>query len=132
SGHDPYTTPPSAFPHDRWLHLVRPVWRDVPSLYGPLFNTLSAVDVRLARGSGTNERLGFQALAALAVLAAMALVFRRTRDPAAMALLGLNPLVVVGVVNGGHNDALVGLAVLGGVLLAEDRRPVAAGAAFGL
>jgi hypothetical protein len=49
-----------------------------------------------------------------------------------MALLGLNPLVVVGVVNGGHNDALVGLAVLAGVLLAEDRRPAASGVAFGL
>jgi hypothetical protein len=37
---------------------------------------------------------------------------------------------VIGVVNGGHNDALIGLALLGGVLLAADRRPAAAGLAL--
>ena len=58
------------------------------------------------------------------------IVDRRTRDPMALAALGVNPLTIVSVVNGGHNDALVGLAVLGGVLLAIDRRYIAAGAAL--
>src|SRR5437667_45662 len=54
----------------------------------------------------------------------------RARSAAALALLALNPVVIVSVVNGGHNDALVGLGVLGGVLLAE-RRPLVAGLVLG-
>ena len=49
----------------------------------------------------------------------MMLVWRRTRHPAAVAIIGLNPLVVVSVVNGAHNDAWVGLLVLVGVLLVD-------------
>jgi uncharacterized membrane protein len=42
-------------------------------------------------------------------------------------MLAANPLVWLVVVNGGHNDVLVGLGVVGAFLLAERRRPVAAG-----
>jgi hypothetical protein len=64
------------------------------------------------------------------VAACLWLIERRTRSAAALALLALNPVVIVSVVNGGHNDALVGLGVLGGVLLAE-RRPLIAGLVLG-
>jgi glycosyl transferase family 87 len=131
-GDDPYTTPPSRFPNDRWLRLVRPLWRNTPSLYGPLFNLSAAGVVRLADGSALGARLGFQVLAALAVAGTMVLLWRRCRDPAAVALVGLNPLVIIGVVNGGHNDALVALFVLAGVLLAERNRGLATGVALGL
>jgi alpha-1,6-mannosyltransferase len=47
-------------------------------------------------------------------------------------LVGLNPLVIVSVVNGGHNDALVGLSVLGAALLAERDKPAASGAVLAL
>ncbi len=60
------------------------------------------------------------------------LLWKRTRNPASLAFVGLNPLVAISVVNGGHPDALVALGVLVAVLLAIDRRPVAAGLAFGL
>ncbi len=36
--------------------------------------------------------------------------------------MGLNPVVIYAVVNSGHNDALVGLGLLAGVLLAKRRR----------
>ena len=58
------------------------------------------------------------------------LLWRRTRNPAVLAFVGLHPLLAVSVVNGGHPDALVALGVLAGVLLAIERRPVLAGAAF--
>jgi hypothetical protein len=131
-GDDPYTTAPSRFPHDRWLRLVRPIWRDTPSLYGPLFNETAADIVRASDGSALKNRVGFQLLAALAVAGMLVALWRRTRDPTILALIGLNPLVVLGVVNGGHNDALVALAVLAGVLLAERNRNAAAGVALGV
>jgi len=96
-----------------------------------LFTGVSAVGMAVAGGSPLVARLFFQGLAALAVALALWLVDRRTRDPVALALLGANPVVIVSVVNGGHNDALVGLAILGGVLLVCARRPAWAGAALG-
>jgi hypothetical protein len=75
-------------------------------------------------------RLFFQLLAAACVAAVMMIVWRRTRSPAAVAVIGLNPLVVVSVVNGAHNDAWVGLAVLVGVLLVTRDRMRWAGLAF--
>jgi hypothetical protein len=57
-------------------------------------------------------------------------VWRRTRSPAAVAALGLNPLVIISVVNGAHNDAWVGLAVIGGVVLVTQGRMRWAGLVF--
>lgn len=129
---NPYATPPAAYPDDRWSRLVRPIWRDSPSLYGPLFQSAAALVVRVAGGSRVRLRLGFQLIAALALVGTLWLLWWRTRDPPAVAVLALNPLVVVGVVNGAHTDALVGLAVIAGVLLSERRRPAAAGLVVGL
>jgi hypothetical protein len=66
----------------------------------------------------------------VAVFVALVLIARRTRSPAAVAAVGLNPVTGFVVVNGGHNDALVGLAVLGGVLLATRDRHIPATLAF--
>jgi hypothetical protein len=74
----------------------------------------------------------FQSLAALSVFLAVLLIGRRTRSPVAVALIGLNPLVIYDVVNGGHNDALVGLAILVGVLLATRERFALAALAIAL
>jgi hypothetical protein len=77
-------------------------------------------------------QLGFQVLAALGVAACLWVVWRRTRSPAAVAILGLNPMVIVGLVNGGHLDAWIGLTLVVAVLLVDRDRPVAAGVALGL
>jgi uncharacterized membrane protein len=50
----------------------------------------------------------------------MWIVDRNTgHEPLALALLGVNPFIIVMVVNGAHNDAVVGLAVLAAVVLAQ-------------
>ena len=66
------------------------------------------------------------------MVAALALVWRRTRSTAAVLWLGLHPLFGVTVVNGGHIDAAVGLAVAAGVWFVARDRPRAAGIALGL
>jgi hypothetical protein len=101
-------------------------WQHTRSLYGPAFTAVSAGIVSV---SGTNllaTRLGFQLLAALCVLAALILLIRTTRDPVVILLVGCNPVIIIEVVNVGRNDAIVGLALLGGVLLATRRRFAAA------
>jgi glycosyl transferase family 87 len=126
----PYRHVAAEFPHDPWTAKVPHGWRQTRSVYGPLFTGASAAAMAPAGNSFLAGRLIFQLLAAAGVAGCLWLIERRTRSAAALALLALNPVVVVSVVNGGHNDALVGLAVLGGVLLAG-RRPVVAGLVLG-
>ncbi|HEY3722626.1 MAG TPA: glycosyltransferase 87 family protein [Acidimicrobiia bacterium] len=131
-GASAYATLPSAFPHDPFLHLVARGWRHTPSVYGPVFVMFSAAGSAIAGSSTVLARLYHQIGAAIAVAIALRLIWGRTKSAAAVMLLGLNPLVIVTVVNGGHNDALVGLAVLGAVLLATDEHPAGAGVVLAL
>lgn len=128
---NPYVHPPAEYRSDPALRRVAPRWRETRSVYGPLFTGLSAAGMAVVGTSATGARLFFQLVAAAAVAAALILLYRRRADAAALAWVGLNP-VVLAVVAGGHNDVLVGAAVLAGVLWAFDGRPVAAGAALGL
>jgi hypothetical protein len=121
-GASPYRHVPVEYPNDRAVRRVDPMWQNTPSVYGPLWNGISAGVVAFANTDIRSTRILFQGLAALSVFLAALLVARRTRAPAAVALIGLNPLVIYDIVNGGHNDALVGLALLAGVLLATRER----------
>jgi len=126
----PYLHTPSDFPNDVVERRVRPRWQDTESVYGPLWNGISAAVVSVTDTDARATRVAFQSLAALSVFLAVLLIARRTRDPAAAALIGLNPLVIYSVINGGHNDALVGLALLAAVLLATRERFALAGIAI--
>jgi hypothetical protein len=129
---DPYQHPSSAFRDDPFRLRVDPVWRHSRSVYGPVFVALAAATVKVTGDSPWRGRVAFQLLAALAVLASLIVVDRVTRgDPRALAFIGLNALVVVVTVNNAHNDAFVGLAVLGAVVLAR-RRPAMAGLVLGV
>jgi alpha-1,6-mannosyltransferase len=131
-GASPYTHVPADFPHDPMLARMGSGYRQTRSPYGPAFTGYAAASTAVADDSPLATRLGFQMGAALAIIGALALVWRRTRSVGAIAWVGLNPLVIVSVVNDGHNDAFVALAILAGVLLATDRRRMAAGVVLGL
>jgi glycosyl transferase family 87 len=126
----PYVHPPSDFPDDPLLEHVNPYWRGTTARYGPLFIAITVPIAAVAGDHPLPTRLAYQLLAALAMFAALVLIARRTRSPAAVAAVGLNPVTAFVVVNGGHNDALIGLAVLGGVLLATRDRHIPATLAF--
>ena len=121
-GASPYRHVPVEYSNDRAIRRVKPTWQNTSSVYGPLWNGISAGVVSVTQTRQLSTRIWFQSLAALSVFLAVLLIARRTRSPAAVALLGLNPLVIYDVVNGGHNDALVGLTLLVGVLLASRER----------
>lgn len=122
-GVDPYSAVPASFPHD----VVFPVvgWRDTPSGYGPLFTAYSAGVTRVAGDSLVVMRLGFQLLAAGAVLWCVRTI-SRSGQVATLVLVALQPFVWVSVVNGGHNDAATAaLLVASVVALRKDRIGVA-------
>jgi hypothetical protein len=129
---NPYRTAPNEFPHDPLLPRVGVGHRDERFLYGPAFLGVTVAAAPIVGTSALRARLVYQGMAALAVSLALLLVWRRTRDTASLAWLGLHPVIALQVVNGGHNDALVGLAVVAAVLLAERSRWKLAGFAVAL
>jgi hypothetical protein len=126
-GLDPYVVVPAAVPHDAVLPFVG--WREAVSAYGPLF-TLATYPLGLL---GVPAALWLlKSVAALSVVGIAAIAARaaarRGADPArAAALIALNPIVLVDVIGGAHNDALTVLLVTA-ALATLGRNEIAAGA----
>ena len=126
-GLNPYETAPAAVPGDAALPYVG--WRDAVSAYGPAF-TLASYPLGTI---GVAPALwALKALAGLSVLGVAALTARlaavRGVDPRmAAAFVGLNPLVLVHVVGGAHNDGLMMLLVMGAAAALAAGRELAAG-----
>jgi len=123
-GANPYVHPPSDYADDPLFDRV--FWQDTTARYGPVFIGITAIVASGAGSSPLATRLGYQGLAAVSVFLALMLVARQTRSAAAVAAIGLNPVTAYVVVNGGHNDALVGLGILLGVILAKRDKPIPA------
>jgi hypothetical protein len=128
----PYTHVGADWPHDPLLHMVGHAWRHTPSVYGPVFTAMSAVVSPILGTAHLPTRLFYQGLAAVALAAVCTIVWRRTRSAEAVAFIALNPMTCVYLVNGGRNDMLVGLALLGAVVLVEQGRTSQAGVVGGL
>ncbi len=129
-GLDPYTHPPAAAPFDPAY--ARVTWIGARSAYGPLFTLatypLAWLPVWLAVAT-------LKATAALAVLATAVLLARiapaRGVSPlGAAAFVALNPLVLIHVVGGAHNDGLAMLLATIGIAAMLSSREASAGAAF--
>lgn len=130
-GLNPYEFPPAAIPDDEAAMRVQD-FRDAVSVYGPLFTLLSyplgALGVPAALWS-LKIAAGL-AVAAIAALTARLASARGVEPRAAAAFVALNPLVLVHVVGGAHNDALMSLLALLGVALIASARPLAGGVAI--
>lgn len=127
-GLNPYASAPAAIPSDEAAARVDD-FRFAVSVYGPLFTLgsypLGALGVSAALWS-------LKAVAALSVAGIAALTARlatlRGVDPrAAATFVALNPLVLIHVVGGAHNDGLMVLVALLGIAAALGSRPVTAG-----
>ncbi len=129
-GLNPYVHAPEAAPNDpAFAHVT---WTETPSAYGPLFTLatypLAWLPIWLAIAI-------LKAAAAISVLGLAWIVSRlaawRGVDPArAAAFVALNPLVLVHVVGGAHNDGLAMLLATLGVAAIEARREAGAGASL--
>jgi hypothetical protein len=128
----PYRHVPAEFMHDPLFRYVSPAWQHTGSVYGPAFTAFSAAVSPLAGDSAVRARFVYQATAALAMAGALWLLWRRTRSPATLAWLGLHPVIALHVVNGGRNDALIGLGILGAALFVEREKLWASGLVTGV
>jgi uncharacterized membrane protein len=128
-GSNPYLHGPGVIQLDPLYSFIDAKWVATPTAYGPLFTGLSALLAPLSIAAGV---VAYKAIAVLASLVVVALVWNIARlrglNPVkAAALVGLNPLVVIYGVGGGHNDLLMLAAMLGAVSLLLRYRDRAAG-----
>jgi hypothetical protein len=101
---------------------VAPVWQRTATPYGPVFLAVSSALSGLTRGEVPAGLFGMRVVALLGVALMAAALPRLARhsgaDPAAALWLGaLNPLVLLHLVAGAHNDAIM-LGLLGVGLVA--------------
>ncbi|MFI1712771.1 polyprenol phosphomannose-dependent alpha 1,6 mannosyltransferase MptB [Streptomyces litmocidini] len=136
SGHDVYGAGPSVLaPGDLGADAAASVggnWTDTPAPYGPAFLLLAAAVAKATGGAIVPAVLGMRLIA----LGALALIVWAVRGfgggGGALWLAALNPLFLVHVVGGMHNDGLMIGLMLGGVLLATRGRWVLGSVLVGL
>jgi alpha-1,6-mannosyltransferase len=107
---------------------VDSLWSNTTSPYGPVFIGLAGLILEVVHHSELAALVGFRVLAVLGVvlLAVYTPRLARTygRDAAkAFALVALNPLVLLHLVAGEHNDALMMGLLVAGLALARERHP---------
>jgi hypothetical protein len=130
SGLNPYLHGPSILGRGPFLTLVDPLWRHATAPYGPAWERLSGWVVQLSGHRVEWAVVGFRLVAviglALVAWGVPALARACGRDGTmAFAVAVLNPLVLLVLPGGAHNDALMlGLLVLGCVQAAR-RHPLA-------
>jgi alpha-1,6-mannosyltransferase len=127
-GFNPYAVGPSALPSPLSDN-VSIVWQNTPAPYGPLFVLLAKGIVAI---TGTNLITGVIAMRLVMALGFAMLWWALPRlckhlggnASVALWLVGANPLLVVHLIGGAHNDMLmIGLMAVG-VVLVLDQKPV--------
>jgi Glycosyltransferase family 87 len=129
-GANPYLHGPHVIALDPLYPFIGAKWVTTPTAYGPIFTALSYL---LGPLSIAASALVYKAIAALASLVLLVSVWNsaglRGLNPVkAVALVGLNPLLVVYGVGGGHNDLLMLAASMAGIYALLRNRDRAGGA----
>ncbi|HEY6524319.1 MAG TPA: glycosyltransferase 87 family protein [Solirubrobacteraceae bacterium] len=129
-GINPYLYGPNVISFDPLYHLVGAQWTHTPTAYGPLFTALS---YPLAGLNIATNVFAYKGIAALSLLAVVVLVWHAAQlrgiDPVkAVALVGLNPVIVIYGVGGGHNDLLMLALLVAGIYVLLRQREGAGGA----
>ena len=129
-GLNPFTAVPGDAGGDPTYHYA--TWHHLSSPYGPLFTlfTYALVPLDFKPGYWTLKLLLMAAsLGSLYLVWRTALRLRRPAVPA-LVFVAFNPLLLVFGLGGFHNDFLIMLAVLAGILLLINARPASGAAAM--
>ncbi len=116
---NPYSYGPAVLGVNSWVAPVDPLWQNVASPYGPLFLGAAGAIVSLTGHNELATVVGLRLLALLGVVLVAIFLPRLARSygydsSTAFTLAVLNPLILLHLVGGAHNDALMlGLLVAG-------------------
>lgn len=128
-GISPYLFGPSVMGVNAFSGLVDKLWANVTSPYGPVFLWIAGINATVVHHSELLAVVGFRALAVVGVVMIAWFVPKLARsyghDPSlAFILAVLNPLILLHLIAGAHNDALMMGFLVAGLWLARDGRPV--------
>jgi Glycosyltransferase family 87 len=129
-GANPYLHGPSAIALDPLYPFIGAQWVTIPTAYGPLFSALSYL---LAPFDIAANVFAYKAIAAMSSVVIVVVVWNAARlrgldRGKAVALVGLNPVIVVYGVGGGHNDLLMLALLVTGVYVLLQQRERTSGA----
>jgi hypothetical protein len=119
---------------DPLYHYIGAKWISTPSVYGPLFTLVSGIFARTSSQTAIAvSAYGFKVIAGLSCAGILVLLWKSARlrglNPTrAVALFGLNPLVILYGVGGGHNDLLMMLLSTAGIWALLSRHDRSSGA----
>lgn len=127
-GANPYLHGP--VPWDPLYPLIGTQWLTTPTVYGPLFTALSSVLAPLNIAAGV---FAYKTIAAISSLVLVGVVWKAARlrdlNPVkAVAIVGLNPVILVFGVGGGHNDLLMLAILVSGMYLLLQKKERGGGA----
>jgi len=128
-GLSPYLYGPFTLGSGPYVSPVDPLWGNAPAPYGPAFLWVDGTIDRIARHNQLATLVGLRLLEFAAIMligyAVTLLAKAMRRDPSeAFVLAALNPMMLIELVNGAHNDALMTALLVLGVALALRRRLV--------
>jgi hypothetical protein len=126
---NPYHYGPGTLGSGPYVSGVDPLWANTPAPYGPLFVMLAgwSASVTFHHALLTIVLLRLQSVAGIALIAYCIPKLARSfgRDPGpAFVLAVLNPLTLLALVGGAHNDAIMVGLLLAGVTAARSFHPV--------
>lgn len=127
AGINPYHHGPTVLGAGPWLRFVSPTWSGAHSPYGPFFLGVDGLIVRHVGGHAMVAVVLLRLVSCAGVVLLAAALYRLAlscgTDPATALWLGvLNPLVLLHVVSGGHNEGLMLGLMVSGLVCARERR----------
>ena len=125
----PYILGPFSLGSTPYVNPVDPLWGNTPAPYGPFFLWIDGTIDRFTRPDLLATVVGLRLLEVFAVAMigyGVTLLARGMgRDPGeAFVLSALNPLVLLTLIGGAHNDAIMAAFLVVGIALAVRRHPV--------
>ncbi|MBV9543180.1 MAG: hypothetical protein JOY61_02250 [Chloroflexi bacterium] len=120
---NPYIWPPSAFVRDDLLAWVAPIWRSLPSPYGPVWTDVNWLIAHPVHNWTIVEQVfAYKAFAVGLFAATLGMLWYLLGKLAphgrvvALTAFAWNPLVLMETVGNGHNDALVLTFLIAGLI----------------
>ena len=125
----PYLLGPFSLGSSPFVNPVDPLWGNAPAPYGPFFLFLDGSIAKLAHHHQLGTVVGLRLLEVVAVVmigVGVTMLARALgRDPGeAFVLAAMNPLVLLTLIGGAHNDAIMAGFLIVGLALAVQRRPI--------
>ena len=126
---NPYLYGPSQLGNNSYTAPVDPLWANAPAPYGPLFLQIDGLFARITLHNELATIVLLRLLALVGVLLIASCVPRLARlyhrDGAELfTLMVLNPVTLLHLIGGAHNDALMLGLLIAGLTAAKEKRPI--------